>query len=183
MIHPALILICAILCEAFVQFGKRASYWVTTNSTSVHYVPLLIGDLVFMGLTLSMMSHLKFRRAHWIIIGVFLVMVVYSAIVRGPIPTALAVRNTYFWILATVLFSVSARATAGRESAMLLQGSTKVLAIFLSLIAVVQVQTNYAFERPWFEFSGTSLNYDGVTNFGQASKAFSLMSAEREERL
>jgi hypothetical protein len=46
----------------------------------------------------------------------------------------------------------------------------------LAAYAVVQIGTDYAFERPWFELSGTSLNYDGVTNFGEAAKAFSFLS-------
>lgn len=176
MMHPALILTIAILCEAFVQFGKRALYWVTSTTSPVQYAMLLLGDLVFVGLIGTMLSHLKFQRRHWVLIGLFLCMLLYTTLLSGPAATILAVRNTYLWILAALLFAVSVDHPIGRGAARSLVGATQLLSVLLVAFAIVQVQSDYAFEKPWFKFSGTSLNYDGVTNFGQAAKAFSMMS-------
>lgn len=176
MMHPALILFIGVVCEAFVQFGKRSVYLFTSSTSSGHYAMLLVGDLVFVGLFVTMLSHLKYQRRHWVLIGLFLCILLYTTLVSGPAAAILAVRNTYLWILATLLFAVSVEHPLGRGAARSLVGATQVLAMLLIAFAIIQVQSDYAFEKPWFEFSGTSLNYDGVTNFGQAAKAFSLMS-------
>jgi hypothetical protein len=176
MRHPARILIVAILCEAFVQFSKRALYWVSSSTSIAQYAMLLAGDLVFVGLIGTMLSHLKFQRRHWVLIGLFLCMLLYTTLLSGPAAAILAVRNTYLWILAALLFAVSVEHPIGRGAAKSMVNVTQLLSGLLVVIAIVQVQSDYAFEKPWFKFSGTSLNYDGVTNFGQAAKAFSMMS-------
>lgn len=176
MIHPAVVLIIAILCEAFVQFSKRALYWVTSATSPAQYATLLLGDLVFVALIGTMLSHLKFQRRHWVLIGLFLCMLFFTMLLSGPAAAILAVRNTYLWILAALLFAVSVEQPIGRGAARTLVSATQLLSVLLVTFAIIQVQSDYAFEKPWFKFSGTSLNYDGVTNFGQATKAFSMMS-------
>jgi len=176
MIHPALLLIIAIFCEVFVQFSKRALYWVTSTTSPAQYGALLLGDLVFVALIGTMLCHLKFQRRHWLLIGLFLCMLFYTTMLSGPAAAILAVRNTYLWILAALLFALSAEQPIRRDAAKALVSPTQLLSVLLLTFAIFQVQSDYAFEKPWFEFSGTSLNYDGVTNFGQAAKAFSMMS-------
>lgn len=174
--HPAFILLIGVICEAFIQFGKRSVYLFSSSTSSSHYAMLLVGDLIFLGLFATMLSQLKFQRRHLIITGLFLCILLYTALISGPSAAILAMRNTYLWILATLLFAVSVKYPIGHGAARSLVGTTQLLSVLLFTFAVIQVQSDYAFEKPWFEFSGTSLNYDGVTNFGQAAKAFSLMS-------
>lgn len=176
MIHPAFILLIGVICEVLVQFSKRSVYWLSSSSTPIHYATLLIGDLVFVSLFATMLSHLNFGRQHKLIIMLFSIVTLFTTSISGPSATILAIRNTYLWILATLLFATSFKQNAEGESVKLLIGATKLLSTTLIIFAVFQVQSDYAFEKPWFELSGTSLNYDGVTNFGQAAKAFSLMS-------
>lgn len=176
MMHPAHILIIAILCEASVQFAKRALYWEISAPSLVQYAILILGDIVFISLIVTMLAALKFQRRHWMLIGLFFCMLVYTSLLSGPAAAILSLRNTYLWILAALLFTISVEQPIGRGAARTLVSATKLLSILLIAFAIVQVQSDYAFEKPWFEFSGTSLKYDGVTNFGQASKAFSMMS-------
>ncbi len=171
--HPALILLVGVVCETLVQFGKRAVY-LFSSSSSAHYGMLLAGDFVFVSLFAMMLSHLSFQRRHWIVIGIFFYILLFTCLVSGPAATILAVRNTYLWIFFTVLFAISVTQPIGRCAASSLVGGAQLLSAFLLVFAIIQVQSDYAFEKPWFEYSGTSLNYDGVTNFGQAAKAFSL---------
>jgi len=174
--NPALILLIAVICEVFVQFGKRAVFWIDPSASLIHYGVLLVGDLVFVGLFAMMFSRLNLQRSHWIIISLFICILLYTSFISGPVAAILAVRNTYLWIFIALLFTVSFKQPIGRAAARSLVGITQLLALFLIVYALIQVQSDYAFEKPWFEFSGTSLNYDGVTNFGQAAKAFSMMS-------
>lgn len=176
MMHPALILTIAMLCEFFVQFAKRALYWFTSTTPLIQYVTLLMGDLVFFGLIGLMISHLKFDRRHWVLIALFFCVLTYTMLISEPEAAILSVRNTYLWILAALLFSISVDQPIGYGAVRSLVGASKLLSVLVVVYAIVQVQTDYAFEKPWFKFSGTSLNYDGVTNFGQAAKAFSLLS-------
>lgn len=176
MMHPSLILFIGVFCEVFVQFGKRSVYWVSSSSPLMHYAFLIVGDLIFIGLFATMLWQLEFRRRHWVVIGIFVGISLYTIVVSGPSAAIFAVRNTYLWILATILFIMSVEHPVGRGAMRSLVGVSRLLAIVLIVFAAIQVQSDYAFEKPWFDFSGTSLNYDGVTNFGQAAKAFSLMS-------
>ena len=176
MIHPAFILLIGLVCEALVQFSKRSVYWISSASTPIHYGTLLIGDLVFISLLAAMLKSISFDRKHKLIIFVFTAITLFTVAMSGPSAAILSIRNTYIWILATLLFAVSYKQNAEGDPASLLIGATKFLSIILIIFAFYQVQTDYAFEKAWFELSGTSLNYDGVTNFGQAAKAFSLMS-------
>ncbi len=178
--NPVLVLLIGFICEVFVQFGKRAVYWIDPSASSIHYGVLLVGDLVFVGLFAMMFSRLTFQRRHWIIIGLFIYMLLYTSFISGPIAAILAVRNTYLWILFALLFTVSFKHPIGFSVARPLVGITQLLALILIVYALIQVQSDFAFEKPWFNFSGTSLKYDGVTNFGQAAKAFSMMSGPTE---
>jgi hypothetical protein len=174
--HPALILLVGLICEAAVQFSKRAVYWVDSVGTTIHYGALLAGDIVFVCLFAIMVSYLSLRRRHLVLVVLFVCTLTYTLMLSGLAATIVAVRNTYLWILLTLVFALSAKQPIGAAPARSLVGATQFLAVSLTLFAIIQIQSDYAFEKPWFEFSGTSLNYDGVTNFGQASKAFSMMS-------
>jgi hypothetical protein len=176
MMHPVLIILIGVICEAFVQFGKRAVYWVDPFASMAHYGMLLAGDLVFLVLFILMLSYVKFQRGQWIVVAIFLLFLLYTSLISGLMAALLAVRNTYLWILFTALFAISVNKPILRDGTRALAHVIKILAVVLLAFALIQVQIDFAFEKPWFEFSGTSLNYDGVTNFGQAAKAFSLFS-------
>jgi type IV secretory pathway TrbD component len=176
MMHPGLILLIGVLSEVFVQFGKRAVYWIDPSATSIHYALLLAGDLVFLGLFSVMLSNLKFQRRHYVVLNIFLIYLIYTSVISSLVAAILAVRNTYLWVLFTIFFAMSVKNPIKGIATRSLVDVVQLLSIVLIVIAVIQVQTDFAFEKPWFEFSGTSLNYGGVTNFGQAAKAFSLFS-------
>lgn len=176
MMHPTFIFLNGVCCELFVQFGKRAVYWIDPSASLPHYGILLAGDLVFLVLFVMMLSQIQFERRHWVAIGLFVCTLLYTILISGPAATILAVRNTYLWILFTILFCISAKQVIERNSTRSFVGVTRVLSFFFLIVATIQIQSDFFFEKPWFEYSGTSLNYDGVTNFGQAAKAFSLFS-------
>ncbi|WP_343633327.1 hypothetical protein [Roseateles sp.] len=174
MTHPGVILLIGLFTELLVQFGKRFPYWLS-NETALHYVALLAGDLVFLGLFGVMVSRIRWTRRHTVVTAVFAVLFLLSVVLNGPAAAIVSTRSTYLWVLATTLMCVSYPQMSGGDTRSLL-GAGELMAWLLGGYAVIQVASDYAFEKPWFKLSGTSLVYEGVTNFGQAAKAFSLLS-------
>lgn len=174
MTNPGLILLIGLFTELLVQFGKRFPYWLS-NETSLHYISLLAGDLVFVGLFGAMVSHIHWTRRHKFVLSLFGVFFFFSVLLNGPAAAIVSTRSTYLWVLVTTLMIVSYPQMAGGNTRSLM-GTTEFMAWLLGGYAVFQVASDYAFEKPWFQLSGTSLVYEGVTNFGQAAKAFSLLS-------
>ena len=174
MTRPSVLLLIGLFTELLVQFGKRFPYWMS-NQSALHYLTLLIGDLVFIGLFVAILSRIKWNRRHGTVIGIFALLLLLSVVLNGPAGTVVATRNTYLWVLATALMCIShSQGVSGDTRALL--GAAEFMAWLLGGYAVFQVISDFSFERPWFQLSGTSLIYEGVTNFGQAAKAFSLLS-------
>jgi hypothetical protein len=175
--HPGLILILGVFFESLVQFCKRALYWFDiVDYYSLHIFLLFLGDLLFLGLFAIMLQVVKFNRTIAAVVILFLFFFILTILNQGLMPAVLAVRNTYFWVLMSLVFALSSHKRMVSEQIRVLKTPLIVASVMQIMFAVFQISTDFSFEKLWFEKSGTSLNYDGVTNFGAASKAFSFFS-------